>query len=110
MLNFLEWAGSMRADATGTERADIGGLQRLDRGHTGDGSFVLGARDELDSIKGDWEGGLPPGRPFEEATLRPVQVVVGNILCGSPWIADRFGNSSGNGCGVRLVRNAKVEP
>ncbi len=53
MLNFLEWAGRMRADATGTERADIGGLQRLDRGHTGDGSFVLGARGELDSIKGD---------------------------------------------------------
>lgn len=110
MLNFLECAGRMRADATETERADLGGLQRLDRDHTGDGSFMLGGRDEHDPIRRRKERGLPPGRPFEEATLRPVQVVVGNVLCGNPWAADRFGDSSGDGCGVGLVRDAKVEP
>ena len=51
MLKFLECAGRMRADATGTGRADLGGLQGLDRGHAGDGSFVLGPRDEHDPIR-----------------------------------------------------------
>ena len=51
MQKFLERAGRVRADVTGTERADLGGLQRLDRGRTGDGSFMLGGRDEHDPIR-----------------------------------------------------------